>query len=453
MKERHHRQSKKDKINLLTKMLHKIYRQGEAIENQLTDFKTGARKYEEPLPQFSVDTKSLKKIHEKLSKLEQKYVENGEKSFLESSTLSSAENHREMSVLIRNSNFFDFIDDSTGDDDDGEGINQSLFSKRNPKRRHNIFLKEKDKSKSDDELLLVIENNYDDGDSGVHVAAATTIESVPSVPGSACNNNDDENRCAVVYDEQQWSRQHEDYDDDEVVKTSKTINRTVQGMGASSCELPTGDDENIIKNGDFQEYHRIPKAKTNAIVMDTTPKRKFRRKCDLSSLRQHKLTSTSKSTELFDESPQKYTVKKSRYEMIRDEISNKMFEHRGLVKREEILTGQLALKYGMYKAENELYTTKLGLDMCIEAVQENLDRITKDILENEQEIFETKMAIVQTQAILDRLKEMMKLERQAMRCGIFNFEMPTKSTQKLNCSAEFADNIHEFCDNNASMIV
>lgn len=343
---------KKEKSNFVTKLLNRILKQGEAIHDHLSVMsdKTLDRKGKEKLRKY----------------MKQKY---GKKMVLEN-----------------------FLNDVTAT------VNPLFYENKHFSMNRSIIadiplMESTTIENTDDELLLVIENNCGDSDSGV----------------DACTNHGDNQK---IY-----------------------------------CESINSDSK-------YKE----------------TPKRKYRSKKEYELLRQHTLNkkmlkafSTTKApiTKNVKSSKQQQLDMKApvRFDMIRFEILTKMNDMNKLLQRETELGARLASKCAKYKTENEIYTTKIGLEMCIEGVQKNLEKYAKEIIYNENELFKTKFEIKHKCRVLDELKKVLCLEeteedRIKELVGLEDRKKLQIKLVKGKMSAiDFVDNIYEFCDNNESMMV
>lgn len=333
---------KNEKSNFVTKLLNRILKQGEAIHDHLSVMsnKTLDRKGKEKLRKFMKQKYGKKMVLEK---------------FLNDVT-------SENSLFYENKHF---------------SMNRSIIA--------DVPLMESTTiENTDDELLLVIENNCGDSDSGV----------------DACTNHGD-----------------------------------VQKI---DCES--------LNSSKYKE----------------TPKRKYRSKKEYELLREHTLNKKmlkAFSTKVSEPKKVKSSKAPVRFDMIRYEILTKMNDMNKLLQREVELGARLASKCAKYKTENEIYTTKIGLEMCIEGVQKNLDKYAKEIIYNENELFKTKYEIKQKCRVLDDLKKVLCLEeteedRLKELIGLENRKKLQINLVKGKMSdIDFVDNIYEFCDNNESVMV
>lgn len=339
---------KKEKSNFVTKLLNRILKQGEAIHDHLSVMsdKTLDRKGKEKLRKY------MKQKYGKKMVLE---------NFLNDVTTASP-------LFYENKHF---------------SMNRYIIA--------DVPLMESTTiENTDDELLLVIENNCGDSDSGV----------------DACTNHGD-----------------------------------VQKVDCESI---------------------------NSCKYKETPKRKYRSKKEYELLRQHTLnkkmlkafsTKAVPKNEKSSKAQQLGMKAPVRFDMIRFEILTKMNDMNKLLQREVELGARLASKCAKYKTENEIYTTKIGLEMCIEGVQKNLEKYAKEIIYNENELFKTKYEIKQKCRVLDELKKVLCLEeteedRLTELIGLEDRKKLQINLVKRKMSdIDFVDNIYEFCDNNESMMV
>lgn len=338
---------KKEKSNFVTKLLNRILKQGEAIHDHLSVMgdKTLDRKGKEKLRKY------MKQKYGKKMVLE---------NFLNDVTTSNP-------LFYENKHF---------------SMNRSIIA--------DVPLMESTTiENTDDELLLVIENNCGDSDSGV----------------DACTNHGD------------------------ILKVD--------------CES--------INSSKYKE----------------TPKRKYRSKKEYELLRQHTLNKkmlkafSTKAVPKNEKSSKAQLGIKApvRFDMIRFEILTKINDMNKLLQREVELGARLASKCAKYKTENEIYTTKIGLEMCIEGVQKNLEKYAKEIIYNENELFKTKYEIKQKCRVLDQLKKVLCLEETEEDRLKELISLEDRKKLQINLvkskmsDIDFVDNIYEFCDNNESMMV
>lgn len=153
--------------------------------------------------------------------------------------------------------------------------------------------------------------------------------------------------------------------------------------------------------------------------------------------------------------------KTDRFESIRFEIMMKMSEMKQLLIREEMLLTKIQMKCAKYKADNELYNSRIGFDICIDELQKNLDECAREIVQNEQELFKTKLEVERKAKVLHDLKDLLEIqdgEEERLKEMIKLRERAKKQMEKIRQRAEteetsFVDNIHEFCDGNKTMVV
>lgn len=153
--------------------------------------------------------------------------------------------------------------------------------------------------------------------------------------------------------------------------------------------------------------------------------------------------------------------KVEQFDSIRFEIMMKMSEMKQLLIREEMLLTQIQMKCAKYKADNEMYNSRIGFDICIDEIQKNLDECARDIVKNEQELFKTKLEVERKAKVLNDLKNLLSIqdgEEERLKELIRLRERANKQMEKVRrrMSVEnvtFVDNIYEFCDQNKSMVV
>lgn len=259
---------------------------------------------------------------------------------------------------------------------------------------------------------------------------------------------------------------HDDDDELFLLIDNSSIDRMNPGDSGIQVEY-----RQYMLNQKLHASQRASKSKllkfTNQTNFTETPKRKHRSKQYFEQLRSRCLYKkfTSSQDIVIKNHLAKLQSPPSRLKQIRLEILLLIDDLNNLFKYEKELMLNLSKCSAQYHAENELYTTKLGLQMCIEKVQANLELYSQEIIQNEFKLFKTKIEIEQKREILNKLKQMLNNEKEEednhndnkrLRKILPN-EILTKSDQIQNIDIlddiEFVDNIYEFCDNNKSMIV
>lgn len=148
---------------------------------------------------------------------------------------------------------------------------------------------------------------------------------------------------------------------------------------------------------------------------------------------------------------------------IRHKLAQKTNEIDRLYKREYALTQRLTHKCQLHKLHNELYAqADQRLEISIGQIQRNVEQYAEQIIQTEQELRELKHEIKQDISIVNNLKHMaLSTVDNANDCGMPLMPKFVEEVQheaqppKIDANAEmqFVDNIYEFCDNNASMLV
>ncbi|XP_067643734.1 uncharacterized protein meru [Eurosta solidaginis] len=152
---------------------------------------------------------------------------------------------------------------------------------------------------------------------------------------------------------------------------------------------------------------------------------------------------------------------------IRHKLAQKTSEIDTLYKRENELTRRLNHKCQLYKQHNDLYANAdQRLEISIGQIQRSVEQYAEEIIRTENELLELKNEIQQDISIVNNLKRItMNGEDNANDCGVpleceldqaavKNVEQQQrKSGGTTNMEMQFVDNIYEFCDNNASMLV
>ncbi|XP_037906422.1 uncharacterized protein LOC119648691 isoform X2 [Hermetia illucens] len=149
--------------------------------------------------------------------------------------------------------------------------------------------------------------------------------------------------------------------------------------------------------------------------------------------------------------------KSLQFNIIRNEIVETTQGIEDLLQHEKYLTKHLTRKRDKYRAQNELYRTKAGPDVCIDEIQENLATYGKQIVEHELDLYKIKKEIQRKCAVLNNLKRMVIGEDAAnyrsLRYGKSDRRVASRRSGLQRKNLEFVDNIFEFCDNNESIIV
>ncbi|XP_036325852.1 uncharacterized protein LOC118738913 [Rhagoletis pomonella] len=155
---------------------------------------------------------------------------------------------------------------------------------------------------------------------------------------------------------------------------------------------------------------------------------------------------------------------------IRHKLAQKTNEIDKLYKRELELTKRLNHKCQLYKLSNELYSNAdQRLELSIGQIQRNVEQYAEQIIQTEHELRELKNEIRQDISLVNNLKRMtLDAVENVNDCGVppaaemVGGPAPTVVGQEAgeqpqknegNTEMQFVDNIYEFCDNNASMLV
>lgn len=145
---------------------------------------------------------------------------------------------------------------------------------------------------------------------------------------------------------------------------------------------------------------------------------------------------------------------------LRNQIARKITEVDRLYAREYILNKELTDKCQQYKLQNDLYKNpEKNLEISIGQIQHNIENYAEEIIKTEHELLELKNEIKQDISIINKLKRM-TIETNSNVCGVPKVALIPKgiSDETITEVTEpeqmhFVDNIYEFCDNNASMLV
>ncbi|XP_058831271.1 uncharacterized protein LOC131689903 [Topomyia yanbarensis] len=250
--------------------------------------------------------------------------------------------------------------------------------------------------------------------------------------------------------------------------------------------------------GSMVEIDKLVKEPAEELMLDTTPKRKFRCKRRTGSFRSRNTNRRKLDYDSDDVTPpiddfeninlelRKATFNRTsfRFDLIRQEISTKMQEMQNLLEQEDDLLRRLKLKSAKFQAENQIYRSHIGLDFHVERLQDSIDNCAKEIIEIEQELLKTKTEIEEKSPLIDNLKSLLESQESKQFRRYYSSYSPSGSTaDSLNSSTamgamalprsdsattsskaslssrrnyretEFVDNIYEFCDNNQSFVV
>ncbi|XP_017139122.1 uncharacterized protein LOC108153561 isoform X1 [Drosophila miranda] len=129
--------------------------------------------------------------------------------------------------------------------------------------------------------------------------------------------------------------------------------------------------------------------------------------------------------------------------------------------REYALTRQLSEKCRMYRIQNERYR-RPEMEVSVGQLQQNIEAYAEDIIKTEHELLDLKNEMRHDISLINNLKRM-TLEETAAEycCGVGVAASKEEQQQKRETphvaknanEMQFVDNIYEFCDNNASMLV
>ncbi|ALC44145.1 CG32150, partial [Drosophila busckii] len=124
--------------------------------------------------------------------------------------------------------------------------------------------------------------------------------------------------------------------------------------------------------------------------------------------------------------------------------------------REYNLTRQLTEKCKQYKLQNEQYKSQ-EMEMSVGQLQRNIESYADDIIKTEHELLELRNEIKHDISLINNLKRMtLEAETDVVSTGKPVATKSSEQTPQVAKSAaemQFVDNIYEFCDNNASMLV
>ncbi|XP_035789049.1 uncharacterized protein LOC118465187 [Anopheles albimanus] len=99
-----------------------------------------------------------------------------------------------------------------------------------------------------------------------------------------------------------------------------------------------------------------------------------------------------------------------RFDLIRQEIEIKTSEMQHLLEQEEALLRRLKLKSAKFHAENQIYRSHIALDFHVERLQNSIDRCAQEIIDIEQQLLETKMEIEEKSPLIDNLRALLEAQ-------------------------------------------
>lgn len=212
-------------------------------------------------------------------------------------------------------------------------------------------------------------------------------------------------------------------------------------------------------------------------VLLETPKRKKRVQRNFEDLKRHSLNHqfapADEQKGAYAENPD-FKRTSLQFDTIRREIIVKMNDLKDLLQKEEDLIVNLESKCQRYKRENEIYGRKQGqVRLNVDKIQDNLNQNAKEIVQDELELYKTKLEIRENYLVLDDLKGMLAekdpisgfgqsefnrlVEKKfGLENGRWSLDRETpKQTSGLPTfiTSPFVDNVHEFCDNNNESII
>lgn len=260
-------------------------------------------------------------------------------------------------------------------------------------------------------------------------------------------------------------------------------------------DLDSGVHFDLVKRSKSQMTEMQPICSSVELteVLLETPKRKKRVQRNFEDLKRHSLNrqftpvAAQKQTQgqavkdvtptLQFENPD-FKRTSLQFDTIRREIIVKMNDLKDLLQREEDLIVNLESKCQRYKRENEIYGRKQGQVhmLKVDEIQDNLNKYAKEIVQDELDLYKTKLEIRENYIVLDDLKEMLAEKDPISGFGTSEFnrlvekkfglenggrpgdQTTTVATGPLVLpsfiTSPFVDNVHEFCDtNNDSIIV
>jgi len=129
--------------------------------------------------------------------------------------------------------------------------------------------------------------------------------------------------------------------------------------------------------------------------------------------------------------------------------------------KEYALTRQLSEKCRLYRLQNERYKGP-EMELSVGQLQQNIEAHAEDIIKTEHELLELKNEIRHDISLINNLKRLTLEESEADTQCKWGVAKQPQSSQEMENTPQvakntqemlFVDNIYEFCDNNASMLV
>ncbi|KAH8339299.1 hypothetical protein KR074_011025 [Drosophila pseudoananassae] len=130
--------------------------------------------------------------------------------------------------------------------------------------------------------------------------------------------------------------------------------------------------------------------------------------------------------------------------------------------REYALTRQLSEKCRLYRMQNERYKGP-EMEVSVGQLQQNIEAYAEDIIKTEHELLELKNEMKHDISLINNLKRLTLEHTEAAKdSGVGPVKTETRppnefrntpQVAKKTPEMQFVDNIYEFCDNNASMLV
>ncbi|XP_017053517.1 uncharacterized protein LOC108096436 isoform X2 [Drosophila ficusphila] len=158
-------------------------------------------------------------------------------------------------------------------------------------------------------------------------------------------------------------------------------------------------------------------------------------------------------------------IKRRKDKPLRNSVRNKLAAlHADMnfrYEKEYALTRQLSEKCRLYRLQNERYK-RPEMELSVGQLQENIEAYAEDIIKTEHELLELKNEIKHDISLINNLKRLTLEQTEAdtaSKRGVAKLPQPspeikiTPHVAKSSQEMQFVDNIYEFCDNNASMLV
>uniref|UniRef100_A0A6P4EJY3 Uncharacterized protein LOC108041769 isoform X1 n=1 Tax=Drosophila rhopaloa TaxID=1041015 RepID=A0A6P4EJY3_DRORH len=152
-------------------------------------------------------------------------------------------------------------------------------------------------------------------------------------------------------------------------------------------------------------------------------------------------------------------IKRRKDKPLRNSVRNKLASLHAdmnvLYEKEYALTRELSEKCRLHRLQNERYKGP-EMEVSVGQLQQNIEAYAEDIIKTEHELLELKNDIRHDISLINNLKRLTLEETKGgtpLKPQPSNEMENTPQVAKNMLEMQFVDNIYEFCDNNASMLV